>query len=422
MIKLTFKNWELCAYRAEPPAYQFDDGTVGVVVDGDIPSGWTWELLIAYGDNLDIAVMERSDDGLTVALSAQQLAYAGYYTLQLRATLGTLVKHSAPVMVYIGGSLSGDAHWPEIPTAFSQAVARAEAAIADAQDVQTAVEQSEAAAEQSASDAAGSATAAAQSATTAAQSATDAGAYATSAAGSAESAAQSATAAAESTTAAEGAVSHYPRISTTTGNWEVWDAATGAWTDTGVRADSPVQDVQVDGQSVLTGGIAAVSSASVTKNGMTGNSPAWTPVEQLAARQRLGMNKEWVLVGTIYGDETDRGNIDTGVDVDLSGYTELYAFVRGVATSNISLRSNAAYLIASALTTTRKFTAARFQDTDFGFDCVLAKYSGSETNTAPADNATGYCNYDGTKLSDITSISFSSPQNVTSCDVQIYAR
>lgn len=394
MIKLTFKNWELCAYRAEPPAYQYDDGTVAVVVDGDIPSGWTWELLIAYEDNLDIAALVPSDDGLTVALSAQQLAFPGYYTMQLRAYQGGLVKHSAPVMVYIGGSLSGDTHWPEIPTAFSQAIVRAEAAIADAQEVQTAVAASE--------------SAAAQSATTAA--------------GNAESAAQSAMVAAQSATAAAAAVTHYPRISGTTGNWEVWDAAAGTWTDTGVHAESPVQDVQVDGQSVLTGGIAAVSSASVTKNGMTGNSPAWTPVEQLAARQRLGMNKEWVLVGTIYGDETDRGNIDTGANVDLTGCTELYIFARGIAQDTTVLISNKHYLITSVFTTTRKFTCARFIETEFGFDCILAKYSGNMASTSPADNGAGYCNYSGVRLADIKRIYFTTPQNVTSCDVKIYAR
>ena len=36
--------------------------------------------------------------------------------------------------------------------------------------------------------------------------------------------------------AAEIAVDHYPRISETTGNWEVWSITAGAWTDTGVQA------------------------------------------------------------------------------------------------------------------------------------------------------------------------------------------
>lgn len=39
--------------------------------------------------------------------------------------------------------------------------------------------------------------------------------------------------------AAEIAVDHYPRVSTTTGNWEVWSITAGAWQDTGVQAQGP---------------------------------------------------------------------------------------------------------------------------------------------------------------------------------------
>lgn len=396
MIKLTFKNWELCTCRAEPPAYQYDDGTVAVVVDGDIPSGWTWELLIAYGDNLDIASLVPSHDGLTVALHAQQLAFSGYYTMQLRASQGGLVKHSAPVMVYIGGSLSGDTRWPEIPTAFTQAIARAEAAIADAQEVQTAVAASE--------------TAAAQSASYAVQSATEA---------------------AGSATAAADAVAKYPRISTDTGNWEVWDADGGDWVDTGVHAQGQqgdpgipgaVQDVTIDGQSVLTGGIATVNSASVTKSGMTGASPAWSQAEQLAARQRIGLDKEWVLVGTISGDESDRGNIDTGVDVDLSGCTELYFIGRAIATDSTSIATNNGFIIYNPIAANKALFAASFRDSYFGIECVFVKTSSSYTGNSLADNGSGYTAIDGRIIARYTKVRIDKPGVVTTCDIKIYAR
>lgn len=168
---------------------------------------------------------------------------------------------------------------------------------------------------------------------------------------------------------------------------------------------------------------AEAGSTEGVKNALTDTTaPEWTPAEQLAARQRLGMDKEWVLVGTIYGDENDRGNIDTGVNVDMSGCTELYVFAQGIVQENTTLRGDASYLITNVFATTRKFTAARFQDTEFGFDCILAKYSGNMTATSMADNATGYCNYDNVKLADITKIYFTKEQVVTSCDIKIYAR
>lgn len=62
---------------------------------------------------------------------------------------------------------------------------------------------------------------------------------ATSAEGSVTQAATEATRAAESAAQAAAAVGHYPRISATTGNWEVWNQGASAWVDTGVHAEGP---------------------------------------------------------------------------------------------------------------------------------------------------------------------------------------
>ena len=40
--------------------------------------------------------------------------------LQLRGTQGEAVKHTNVISVYVPGSLSGDAKWPEVPSEFSQ--------------------------------------------------------------------------------------------------------------------------------------------------------------------------------------------------------------------------------------------------------------------------------------------------------------
>ena len=128
MIKLHFDNWYLTLHRNSPPAYQYDNDTIPIIVTGNIPEGWDWNLLLAHGEYLDVAHMDATEDGLIVVLTAEQLAFDGYYTAQLRASQGEKIKHSSPVLFSVGDSLSGDEQWPEIPTAFTQAVERAEAA------------------------------------------------------------------------------------------------------------------------------------------------------------------------------------------------------------------------------------------------------------------------------------------------------
>lgn len=216
MIELYFDNWHLTQRSNTPPAYQYDNDTIPVIVTGNIPDGWDWNLLLGHGEYLDVAHMDETDDGLIVMLTAEQLAFDGYYTAQLRASQGDKVKHSSPVLFSVGDSLSGDEQWPEIPTAFTQAVERAEAAAEAAEGVEQTVTQARDDAVSAAQDAADSKTAAAGSATDAAGSAEDA-----------EDAAQS----------AEAAVERYPRIGAVTGNWERWQD--GEWVDTGVHAEGP---------------------------------------------------------------------------------------------------------------------------------------------------------------------------------------
>ncbi|MBQ9974569.1 MAG: hypothetical protein IJP02_06385, partial [Oscillospiraceae bacterium] len=72
---------------------------------------------------------------LSVVLTKEQVSIPGYYTMQLRATQGDLVRHTNLLeRIYIPRSLSGDAHWPELPTAFSEMEARVKAEADRAQD------------------------------------------------------------------------------------------------------------------------------------------------------------------------------------------------------------------------------------------------------------------------------------------------
>ena len=120
MIK--FDNWRILN-QGKVLARQYDNLTRELRVEGIIPEGWTWDLLVQAGKNLDIVRLSQGENSLSVILTAEILALSGYYVLQLRATQGEKVRHTNAIRVFVPESLSGDAQWPEVPTEFSQAEA-----------------------------------------------------------------------------------------------------------------------------------------------------------------------------------------------------------------------------------------------------------------------------------------------------------
>lgn len=166
---LKFDNWALIA-DGKLLARERDNLTTTLLVSGDLPQGWAWDLLITAGQNRNIIRLEEMTGGVGVVLTAEMLAEQGYYRMQLRGTRGEEVKHTNITSVYVGESMSGDKMWPTIPSEFSQLEARVNADADRAED-----------------------------------------------------AAQ----------AAEDAASHQPYPNPDTGTWWTWDAETGAYKDTG---------------------------------------------------------------------------------------------------------------------------------------------------------------------------------------------
>ena len=174
---LKFADWALEGSRC-PIARQYDDNSRVLLVEGDLPEGWSWTMLTACGDNLDLIGLSPMEGGVGAVLTAEMLALAGWYRMQLRGTMGEQTRHTNVVRVFIPESLSGDARWPEVPSEFSQAEERAAAA--------------------------------------------------------AKAAAESAEAAGKAAENALEALDKAPRIQD--GTWWVWDARTGAYMDTGAAA------------------------------------------------------------------------------------------------------------------------------------------------------------------------------------------
>lgn len=122
-MKLYFDNWNIRLTEG-PVARQYDHGTQTLELTGNLPQGWQWQILLSAGDQLNILALTPSQSGAAVTLEGRDLALQGPYRLQLRGTRGNQIRHSNTELFFVPGSLSGDEHWPEIPTEFSQLEAR----------------------------------------------------------------------------------------------------------------------------------------------------------------------------------------------------------------------------------------------------------------------------------------------------------
>lgn len=114
-----FRDWTIRP-DGEVIAQQYDNLTRSLMVAGDLPDGWDWSMLVLVEEAMDILPLSPVEGGVSIDLTANQLAFSGYYQMQLKATKGDLVKHSNVITVFIPKSLSGDEQWPTIPSEFTE--------------------------------------------------------------------------------------------------------------------------------------------------------------------------------------------------------------------------------------------------------------------------------------------------------------
>lgn len=122
---ITFNNWTLTVTGLI--ARQYDNLSRRIDVEGDLPAGYTWQLLVQSGGNADTILLEATETGAGAVLTADNLSKAGEYYIQLRGVLeadGVTRRHTNVVNAYIPESLTGLGTWPEVPTEFAQMEAR----------------------------------------------------------------------------------------------------------------------------------------------------------------------------------------------------------------------------------------------------------------------------------------------------------
>lgn len=120
---IIFKDWKL-RYIGDLLARQNDNLSRLLLVEG-VPDGYDWvmKVQVQLNGRRDAIPLRKMDGGVGAVLTENQLAYAGYYSLQLMGTLssdGVTTRHTNQLRVYIGPSLAGGGDWPEVPSEYTQ--------------------------------------------------------------------------------------------------------------------------------------------------------------------------------------------------------------------------------------------------------------------------------------------------------------
>lgn len=127
MAVLNFKDWQLRSVEG-PAAAQLDHKSRQIAVTGDIPEGYSWDLLVmAPSGATDVWSMTAVGDGLAVVVTRGMVPEEGRYAVQLRGTLQSdndTQRHTNIAQLRVLPSITAGGKWPVLPTEFCQAEAR----------------------------------------------------------------------------------------------------------------------------------------------------------------------------------------------------------------------------------------------------------------------------------------------------------
>lgn len=118
---LLFSDWVLSKSQGGLLGYQYDNLTRELAVQGDLPEGWTWDILVSASGKGDTWPLALGDGQASITLTDDNLSVRGEYYLQLRGTNGDQVRHTNVITAYNSRSLSGAGQWPTLPTEWIQA-------------------------------------------------------------------------------------------------------------------------------------------------------------------------------------------------------------------------------------------------------------------------------------------------------------
>ena len=137
-----------------------------------------------------------------------------------------------------------------------------------------------------------------------------------------------------------------------------------------------------------------------------------------AAQARIGAGGSggaWVLKGTL-----NTALIHTGIDVDLTGCSEicLITDITGTGTGTIALNHN--NLINNLIANGRRYGFVKFVDEAIGLTPIIGRYSPFSSDVLQYDAPSAIKR--DLKVSDVTRVDIPLSDFVTECDIKIYAR
>lgn len=148
-----------------------------------------------------------------------------------------------------------------------------------------------------------------------------------------------------------------------------------------------------------------------------GKGAEWSSEEQLSARKRLGLEKEWELKGVINTE-----NKDSRVTVDLSGCSEL--LIRGTidATGTSNLNCDYGGMLYQLARNGQSVMIAKWTDGFLGMEPSYCMYRATNSKTS-ALTSSGYAYFMQAKtIASINYFEFAYPNVITTCEVEIYAK
>lgn len=167
-------------------------------------------------------------------------------------------------------------------------------------------------------------------------------------------------------------------------------------------------------------GVDPLQATTYKKNSIIGNeeSTAFYPTTKAVFDYAEPKKGEWVLKGTLTTE-----NKDTGVNVDLTGCTELTIYGSCDCTGNSAINcrdeGGSFSLTGSVFTSSSKYIIVSSETTVYGIGGIKSAYGTSSTRTTTGVQAYNILNR---SIGAITSINLSAPANITSCNIEIYAR
>lgn len=121
-LVFNFYDWQILPTQGIV-GRQYDNLAHNLVVEGRLPEGYSWDMLVECQGNHNVIPLVSTSCGASAPLTKDQLALSGYYAFQLRGTAdaGGIVRHTNVAQAYVPATLVGDGTWPVLPTEFSRA-------------------------------------------------------------------------------------------------------------------------------------------------------------------------------------------------------------------------------------------------------------------------------------------------------------